>query len=399
MGASDTTITHIPSSESRLLFVDNLRIALSILVVLHHIALVYGAASPFYYMEPPPIGLSTYKVFLVFVLFNQAFFMGFFFLISGYFVPRSYDRRGSVSYLKWRLLRLGIPLILFIFVLGPISSLGEYQMPTSLSGITTPLTWQLYPQLIEVGPLWFIEMLLIFDFGYTLWRIISKNRKARPLDDRKPPRYLAIGIFTLALATVSYLLRMVVPMGKTLPILRYQVLQFPTLAYLPQYLSFFIIGIIASRRDWFRAIPVSMGYVGFGMALVAAVVLFPLALSGHMFSLKLSVVSGNFVGNGWWHSAVYALWDSIFSVGMCLGLITLFRRFLNQQGKLSRVMSQQSFAVFILHIPIVVFVAVLIRGINLQNLLKFCLAAILIVPLCFAVAWLVRKIPGVSKIV
>ena len=399
MNISDRARTHTQSSESRLLFVDNLRMLLITLVVLHHIALVYGAASPFYYSEPPINDLLAYKALLVFVLFNQAFFMGFFFLLSGYFVPRSYDHKGSVPYLKGRLLRLGIPLLVFIFVLGPISSLGIYQMPASLTGITTPLTWQQYPQLIEVGPLWFVERLLIFDFGYTLWRIISRNRKLRPLGNPKPPGYLAIGIFILALAAVSYLLRMVVPMGKTLPVLRYQVFQFPTMAYFPQYLSFFILGIIAYRRDWFRTIPDSWGYVGFGMALVVAVLLFPLALSSNMFSLKLTPASGNFVGNGKWQSAVYVLWDSIFSVGMCLGLITLFRRFLNKQRKLSRSMSQNSFAVFILHIPIIVFSAILMRGINLANLPKFFLAAVIIVPLCFAVAWLARKIPGVSKIV
>jgi fucose 4-O-acetylase-like acetyltransferase len=177
--------------------------------------------------------------------------MGFFFLISGYFVPRSYDHKGSVSYLKDRLLRLGIPLLVFIFVLNPIASLGIYQMPASLTGITK----------------------------------------------------------------------------------------------------------------------------------------------------KLTAASGNFIGNGRWQSAVYTLWDSISSVGMCLGLITVFRRWYNQQGKLRRLMSQQSFTVFIVHIPIVVFLAVLIGGINLENLLKFCLAAIIVVPLCFAVAWLVRKLPGVSKVV
>lgn len=394
MDISDTAITHPQSPDSRLLFVDNLRIALITLVVLHHIALVYGASSPFYYWEPPTNDLGAYTVLLVFVLFNQAFFMGFFFLISGYFVPRSYDHKGSVSYLKGRLLRLGIPLLVFIFVLNPIAELGVYQMPTSLTGITTPLTWQQYPQLIGLGPLWFVEMLLIFDFGYTLWRIVTRSRKSRPLDNPKPPGYLAVGIFILALAIVSYLLRIVVPMGTTIP-----VLQFPTLSYLPQYLSFFILGIIAYRRDWFRTIPDWMGYVGFGMALAAAVLLFPLALSSQMFSLKLTAASGNFLGNGKWQSAVYVLWDSIFSVGMCLGLITVFRRYLNQQGKLRRLMSQQSFAVFILHIPIIVFSAVLIRGINLENLLKFCLAAIIVVPLCFAVAWLVRKIPGVSRVV
>ena len=39
---------------SRLFFIDNLRTGLAILVVLHHVAIVYGAILPlFYYMEPP----------------------------------------------------------------------------------------------------------------------------------------------------------------------------------------------------------------------------------------------------------------------------------------------------------------------------------------------------------
>jgi hypothetical protein len=38
-------------------------------------------------------------------------------------------------------------------------------MPASLSGITTPLSWQDYPQLVGFGPMWFVAMLLIFDIG------------------------------------------------------------------------------------------------------------------------------------------------------------------------------------------------------------------------------------------
>lgn len=61
-----------------------------------------------------------------------------------------------------------------------------------------------------------------------------------------------IAFFTLALATVSYLFRIVVPYGTSL-------LEFPSLAYLPQYLGFFLIGILADRRGWLRSIPGSLG--------------------------------------------------------------------------------------------------------------------------------------------
>jgi peptidoglycan/LPS O-acetylase OafA/YrhL len=381
----------------RLFFIDHLRAFLAILVVLHHVAVVYGAiVVPFYYTEPPfrspgVIDPLAYLALLVFALFNQAWFMGAFFLLAGYFAPGSFDRKGPGSFLKDRLLRLGIPLILFYFVLSPSSWLGLWLMPASLTGITTPPTWQAYPRYIGLGPLWFVAMLLIFSFGYAAWRMLTRNRTSSSMSRSLLPSYLGIGIFILALALVSYLVRIIIPLGKS-------VLDFPTLAYLPQYLSFFVLGTVASRHDWFRTLPRSMGLVGFVTAVVAGVSLFPLAISGHLFSLELTPAFTNAMGNGHWQSAVYTLWDAIFAVGMCLGAITLFRHFFNGQGRFGRFLSQHSYAVFVFHIPIVVVVAFALRGIELAPLLKFGMAAVIMVPTCFAVAYIVRKIPDVSRI-
>jgi membrane-bound acyltransferase YfiQ involved in biofilm formation len=173
---------------------------------------------------------------------------------------------------------------------------------------------------------------------------------------------------------------------------------FPTLSYLPQYLSLFVLGTVAYRRNWFRTVPGSMGVVGFVTALVAGVLLFPLALSGQLFSLDLSAAEG-FVGNGTWQSAVYALWDSAFAVGMCLAAITFFRRFFDKASGFGRFLSQQSYAVYIIHSPILVFIAVALKGVPLAVLIKFALVAVIAVPVCFAIAYVIRKIPGVSRVV
>ena len=175
-------------------------------------------------------------------------------------------------------------------------------------------------------------------------------------------------------------------------------LGFPTLSYLPQYFSFFVLGTIASRNNWFRTLPRSKGVVGFITAVVPGVFLFPLAFSGNLFSLELTPAVANLLGNGQWQSAVYALWDSIFAVGMCRGVITLFRHFFNGQGRFRRFLSQHSYAVYVIHIPIVVFIALALRGIELAALLKFGMMAVIVVPTCFAVAYIVRKIPGVSRV-
>ena len=375
----------------RLFFIDHLRTFLVILVVLHHVAMVYGASSPFYYVEPPFNSPLAFLVLLVFALVNQSWFMGAFFLLAGYFTPGSFDRKGPGSFLKDRLLRLGIPLIIYTFVFNPISDLGKYLMPATLTGITTPPTWQEYPNLIGLGPLWFIAMLLIFNFGYAVWRMLTRNRTSASKQASSVPSYLGIGVFILALAGVSYLMRIIIPLGKS-------VLQFPTLAYLPQYLSFFVIGTVASRKNWFRTLPSSMGVVGFVTAVVAFVFLFPLAFSGHLFSLELTPALDNAMGNGQWQSAVYALWDSTFAVGICLGLITLFRHFFNGQGRFGRFLSQHGYTVYIIHIPIIVFLAFALRGIDLGSLFKFGMAAVIVVPTCFAVAYIVRKIPLASRV-
>ncbi len=377
---AETAIQPAPQAASRvrIFFLDHLRAALTILVVLHHLAVIYGANAVFYYLEPPKNDRLASLVLLVFVLINQGYFMGLFFLISGYLTPGSFDHKGPASFFKDRLLRLGVPLLVFLFVFNPLSSIGLYYW----IDIKTPFI-SLYPSVIGVGPLWFVEMLLFFCLGYVLWRLLLRERRQPSERVYSPPSYRAIGLFILALAASSYLLRIVVPLGLTIPIFG-----FPTLSYLPQYLSFFILGVIAYRRNWFVTIPGSMGTTGFVVAGVSTIVLFPLALLG----------GAGFLGHGTWPSAVYALWDSTFSVGMCLGLITLFRRFFNRSGKLGRFLSRHAYTVFIIHVPIIVLLALALRGIHPEALLKFALAALIGVPLCFALAFLVRKIPFASRI-
>ncbi|MCB0155195.1 MAG: acyltransferase family protein, partial [Anaerolineae bacterium] len=256
--------------DTRLFFIDYLRAALVSLVVLHHLAVIYGGIPAFYYWESPVNDPLAEITLLVFVLFNQAWFMGALFLQAGYFTPGSFERKGPASFLKDRLRRLGLPLLVWIFVLNPISAIGFFYMPTSITGITEPLTWQAYPYLLGLGPLWFVAMLLIFSFGYAAWRRLTKNRGFFSLNKSSPPSYLAVGLFIAALALASYLLRIIIPLGKS-------VFGFPSLAYLPQYLSFFVVGIIAARRNWAKTIPESMGKAGFAIAGIAAFTLFPIA--------------------------------------------------------------------------------------------------------------------------
>ena len=61
---------------------------LIVLVICHHAAVTYSHVGGWYYLDGPKPGLIPSFLFATFETFNQAYFMGFLFLIAGYFLPR-----------------------------------------------------------------------------------------------------------------------------------------------------------------------------------------------------------------------------------------------------------------------------------------------------------------------
>jgi hypothetical protein len=367
-----------------------------LLVVAHHLALVYGAFAPFYYQEPPFTDPPAFRVLAFFVLTNQAWFMGALFLLAGYFTPGSFDRKGAAGFLKNRSLRLGVPVLAAIFLLDPVARIGLFLMPSELTGITAPLTFAAYPKLLGLGPLWFALMLLIFSFLYALWRRLTGAGAPRAQTRTGFPGMAWALAFSVALAWASYLFRIAVPIGKEVTLFL-PFLDFPTIAYLPQYAGLFVLGVAASRRDWLSGLTGNAGLIALVLALAAWALLFPLAISSEMFVLRFSRPP-EFPGGGHWQSAAYALWDSTLAVCLPLAAITAFRRFVGGGGRIARFLSGNSYAVYVIHSPVIVFICYAMRGIDLPALAKFALAAIIVIPVCFAVAHAIRKLPGVRMV-
>ena len=64
--------------------------------------------------------MPTAAIYVVFLGLCQAFFMGLLFLLSGYFTPPAYDHKGHNQFLKDRLIRLGIPMVIFVGLVEPV---------------------------------------------------------------------------------------------------------------------------------------------------------------------------------------------------------------------------------------------------------------------------------------
>jgi len=83
-----------PKVTTRLLFVDNLRIFLTVLVILHHLMNIYAASGGWIYQEGRQ-DLLTGLLGKWFTVVNQSYFMGLFMLISAYLCLAHATEKGS----------------------------------------------------------------------------------------------------------------------------------------------------------------------------------------------------------------------------------------------------------------------------------------------------------------
>ena len=231
-----------PTPRRRLLWIDTVRVALTVLVIAHHAAITYGHL-PVWYIHEVPQDPSAVLLDLLAVI-NQSFFMGLFFLVSGYFVPGSLGRKGPRAFVRDRLLRLGLPLLAFVLVVRPLAGLHAWaDDPRSLS---YPMY---YLVTIDAGPAWFLEVLLVLSVACAVLAALAgiRGRTPEPVGglDRLRRRD-AIGVMlgliaVMALAMVLW--RQIVPDGTYWPIVG-----LPTPSFLPQYVLMFAAGALSARR-------------------------------------------------------------------------------------------------------------------------------------------------------
>lgn len=379
-----------PTSGSRLVFIDNLRTTIIILVIMLHLSITYGGEGTWYYMEANTDRVAR----LVLTIHNaivQSFFMGCLFLISGYFTVISFDRKGPRRFLIDRVIRLGIPMLVFDFVIQPfliywLVRHGVKQLDGSFGDWAASYYTSFHP---GRGPLWFVEALLLFSLAYVFWRLMAPARVPIHAEDPKPPRVVTLVVLALFLGITTFLVRVWTPIGWSFKPLNFQI------CFFPQYIVMFILGIVAYRRQWLIGIPKAMGGWALALAGVSAFVLCP------AFMVLGAAVPGDVStckGGLHWQALTTALWEQGLGVLLIVGLIVLFRERLNRPGWLSRKASANSYAVFVIHTPVLIVFTLLVRDIHLYPLVKFTLVTLIVVPLCFSLAALIRQLPGVQRV-
>jgi surface polysaccharide O-acyltransferase-like enzyme len=372
------------AKKSRILYIDNLRILVISLVIVSHCSVTYGGPGSWFYTDPGN-GPGIPFILACINALNQAFFMGFFTLVSAYFVLPSLLRKGRELFVHDRLVRLGIPLLFFVLVINPFMVLllqaEGVPLPQPIAMLLNPVTGP------ALGPMWFVWFLLLATGAYLAWTAYRPPAPPGSVPPRPFPGLAAIAGFGLLLGAVSALVRIFQPIGSSW----WFNFQFP---FFPQYIALFIVGIYAAQNRWFDSIPDRVGKAC-TIAALALIVIEPFFVSAVLASPSgIALVTGGLQ----LQAVLFALWEQMACVTIITALLWTFSRRFNDQGPVTRAMAGDSYAVYVFHPVVLVSLSLLFAGIALPSLAKFAIVLPLTIACSFILAHLIRAIPGVTRV-
>lgn len=398
---SDIRSSSIPQAQAaaiarpavRLNYLDTLRAILICAVIALHTAITYGAAGSWPYVDPAESEIASIVLTLV-TGTVQAFSLGLYFFVSGYFTPRSYDRKGIWVFWKDRLLRLALPMLVYTFIL---SRIPLYVAGRARGEITVSL-WDFsrltFLKDADEGPTWFIFALLLFLVGYTLWRLATRSLAPEKLawtKKLKVPGKKEILAFGLVVGVLMFLVGLKTTINETVELLG--IFNLMTIFFV-QYILFFIAGTLAQRNDWLAR------FNGKDLRFWAWLTLGLFLMMPIMFGVGM--VTGAsldaFVGGLYWQSAAFMLWIGLFSVSISMMLILWLRDRKGPQSRVAAFAGPNSYPVYLIHPLILIPVSVAMTPVALPPLLKYVIVLPVVLLLSFLIAEGLRRIPGLKAI-
>ncbi len=336
----------------RLYYLDNLKWMLIILVIFHHAGQAYGDGGDWAYQPSDP--REYVEGLWRFFSLNAGFMMGLFFLISGYFTPRSFDKYGFGQFFYKRLKHIGLPLLfLCVFI-------------SSLSGN------------IDIAHGWYLLMLLVFSMGYAILRVTFSNSSA-PIGYRMNSRYHLLILFCAVtlLATAEYCVRGIYNQDYWVGISHLRIFE-PV--HLPQYLLMYSLGIYSYRTRLFDEMTATTGITCIATSCAIAYMMFCVATS--------------FNSCHWW------LFESFFCISTSFGLIWLFRQFMNFTSKFTQWCASQEYGAYLSHLTNLLAMQVLFDKLYLGGgIPKLIFIGAATTVFTFITTAMTRRIPKVNKII
>jgi len=381
---------------------DYLRTFVVLLVLLHHSVLAYAVMWPaqpgtFTILPAPIVDPQRWAGFDLLAAFNDTFFMALMFLLSGFFVWPSLERKGPARFVRDRILRLGVPFTLAAGILMPLAYYPSYAVTGADPGFVAYGRAWLSLGFWPGGPAWFVWLLLAFDAVAAGLYVLRRRWMANP----GPPqlsmyrRPLAFVVMLLVVSALVY-----VPMEFSFGAERWLTLgpfSFQV-SRLLLYATYFLAGIqmgaagtessfLACNAGLARRWPIwlSAGLAVYALRLAVIVALVLPAVKAHQpLPLTPRLLSD-------------------LTVVLCCGIISFafiafFRRFATAHHPVFDRLSASSYGIYLIHYPVVVWLQFALLAAALSPIAKGAIVYIAAVALSWGMVLALRRVPVIARV-
>jgi fucose 4-O-acetylase-like acetyltransferase len=368
---------------ARVAYLDRLKLLLVAVIIAGHGAVAYGDlenAWPYQDVQEVQLAAVSNVALSLVVLVGALFAMGLFFLVSGLVTPGSLARKGARIFVRDRLIRLGAPLLVWTLLLWPGAIWAAHIAAADAGSFWSQLGHQ--DPILDTGPMWFAEVLLIYSLAYAAWRAWRGRRVGEHVARAIRTRHGAISARTLAvlaagISVATVLVRLVFPAGSN------QIGQ-AHLWQWPQFVAMFALGSVAARRGGLEPVPAGIRR-GCGRAALGGLVAFLLLA----LMMAVTGTDGDVLFDRGWHWAPLSLAaiEGPLAVGACLWLLGLAQRRLDRPpGARVRVLARSAYAAFLLQGVVLIGLMVALRPVPAPAEIKALAVAALGVAGSFALA-------------
>ncbi|QDZ25173.1 putative acyltransferase [Chloropicon primus] len=314
---ADVVVDPKPAVKRQVTYLTNLKTFLTFIVVTHHtVGSFMNQAAPIqtstFYTEDignnnPGYGIDGYakvRNFFFggqwFLSINQSYFMAAFFLISGYFCPKSLDRKGFRAFVADKIVRLGGPLMLWMVLLGPLYIL------VLQAYLGYPLS---YEYMYQAGTCWFILWLLNFSIAYAVVAQFAPKVKVGM------PHPFVLLVIGMPLCGIFYAISKAI--GPWNHLGGMNMWNYGASMYIP----FFAAGVLGGRNDWLKSVEEMKAWVVWTLRVIVVGFWILIFLYVNAHALPIPGVHITF--------AVLDFIPPVYAVAMTLAIMQLFHQYFN----------------------------------------------------------------------
>ncbi|MCG8310001.1 MAG: acyltransferase [Cytophagales bacterium] len=372
----------------KILYIENLRIVLSVLVVIVHVACTYGGPGGWSYTEEGA-DLRTVLPLTALNATSQSFFMGMFFLFGAYFTHLSFQKKGFWKFVKDRFFRLGIPLIITYFLISPFTSWIVWPVKHPEEANISFMELWLRGNRFGVGVMWFAEALIYFSILYIIARLVFPGLKDREKLNLPKIKSGHILMTSLLLGFITFLARFEFPLFSGGHGTNFN------LGHFPQYIFLFALGIIAAGYKFDRIVSYRQARHWLWFSLGMIFIAFPLLF--FIGGAQEGAIHAYF-GGATWHALGFSVWEQTTGIAIMAALIGFFKAKWNHQRKSAKALSNSAYALYVFHPPVIVWVCIQFRDWEVLHLIKFLAVAPIALMASYSVALLVKRMPLLKHI-